>query len=436
MTGYRGGIFHFLSEPDGILKAKGYEFFPDGLLLVKDGKIAGLGHAKDMLAHLSTDFPIEDYSGKLICPGFIDTHIHFPQTEMIASYSENLLEWLASYTYLTERKFSDLNYASGIAEFFLDELLRCGTTTAQVFGTVHPESVHAFFTAAQKRNLRMICGKVLMDRNAPSELLDTPEDSYLQSKELIEEWHGQKRLRYAVTPRFAPTSTPEQLGVAGQLLAEYPGVHLHTHLSEDIAEINWVKELFPKNRDYVDVYNNYNLLGKRSTFAHCVHMKPSEWDTLAATECAIAFCPSANLFLGSGLFDLGQAKKKKIKVSLGTDVGAGISFSMLQIIADAYKTQQLAGHNLNSLTAFYLATLGGARALDCDEHIGNFEAGKEADFIILDPASTPLMELRVSKTKSLQETLFVIAMLGDDRAIKATYAGGCCVHQRDATDKT
>ena len=281
----------------------------------------------------------------------------------------------------------------------------------------------------------MICGKVLMDRNGPPELLDTPETSYIDSKRLIEQWHGRGRLRYAISPRFAPTSTPDQLAAACQLLQEYPDVHLQTHLSEDKEEINWVKSLFPSSKNYLDVYERAGLLGKRGTFAHCLHLTETDWQILQDKRCSVAFCPSSNLFLGSGLFDLPRAQSADVKTGIGTDVGAGTSLSMLQTIADAYKTQRSAGNDLSPLSAFYMATLGGAASLDCDAHIGNFIIGKEADFIVLDPEATPLMKYRMQNCKSLQEMLFVIAMLGDDRAVTATYANGRCVHLRDTDEE-
>ena len=431
---YRAKVLHFLHDPDLVPTEESYEYLEDGLLLIEDGRAAALGAAENLMPELGHDVTVIDYRDKLICPGFIDTHIHYPQKEMIASYGEQLLEWLETYTFPTEIQFADENYAASVAERFLDELLRNGTTTAQVFGTVHAQSVDAFFTAAEQRNLRMICGKVLMDRNAPEELRDTPEDGYADSKRLIETWHGRGRLRYAVTPRFAPTSSPEQLALAGKLLQEHPGVHMHTHLSENLAEVAWVRELFPEARHYLDSYDRAGLLGERSTFAHCIHLEDEEWQRLADTDSAIAFCPVSNLFLGSGLFKLQRAVQERVKVGLGTDVGAGNTFSILETMADAYKTQQLGGNRMTPFKAFYLATLGGANSIDCHQHIGNFAVGKEADFVVLDPIATPLMEYRSKRCDSLLELLFVLAMLGDDRSILATYAAGACVHRRDNSE--
>jgi guanine deaminase len=430
MEAFRAEIMHFLEDPDKTSEDKSYRHYQDGMLVVDDGKIVAVGDSEKIRPYLDAGTNITEYPNSLIMPGFIDTHIHYPQTEMIAAYGEQLLEWLNTYTFPVEAKFSDPAYAREIADRFLNELLRCGTTTALVFGTVHPESVDAFFEACEARNLRMIAGKVMMDRNAPDYLVDTAESSYTDSKALIEKWHDRGRLRYAVTPRFSPTSTPEQLAKAGQLLQEHPGVYLHTHMSENADEVVWVEELFPECDHYLHTYDEAGLLGRRSVFAHCIHLNDAEWDRLAETESNIAFCPTSNLFLGSGLFNLKRAVEKNIGVGLGTDVGGGTSFSILQTLGEAYKVQQLRGEKLTPFKAFYLATLGGARALDMDDLIGNFEPGKEADFIVLDKAPTPLLEMRLANCTSLMETLFVMAMLGDDRSISATYSGGRKVHSK------
>ena len=431
MEAYRASVMHFVEDPDKTSVEKSYQYFEDGMLVVDDGKVVAAGLADDLIPFLASNTEVIDYPNCLIMPGFVDTHIHYPQTEMIAAYGEQLLEWLDTYTFPVEAKFSDPEYARGIADRFLDELLRCGTTTALVFGSVHKASVDAFFEACEARDLRMIAGKVMMDRNAPDYLVDTPESSYRDSKALIEKWHNRGRLRYAVTPRFAPTSTPEQLQKAGQLLKEHPGVYLHTHMSENADEIVWVEELFPDCDHYLHTYDEAGLLGRRSVFAHCIHLNDEEWDRMAETDSGIAFCPTSNLFLGSGLFNLKRAVEKNIRVGLGTDVGGGTTFSILQTLGEAYKVQQLRGEKLTPFKAFYLATLGGARTLDMDDLIGNFEPGKEADFIVLDKAPTPLLEFRLANCKTLMETLFVMAMLGDDRSIAATYSAGKKVHSKN-----
>ncbi|WP_261842291.1 guanine deaminase [Aliamphritea ceti] len=427
---YRAALIHSIADPAKVGIEASYEYFDDGLLIVTNGKVQAAGDAETLLAELSPDTPVTQYENALLCPGFIDTHIHYPQTGMIASYGEQLLDWLNNYTFPTEQHFSDAEHASEVANIFLNELTRNGTTTALVFGTVHPESVDAFFTEAEQRNLRMIAGKVMMDRNAPDYLTDTPQSSYEDSKALIERWHGKGRLHYAVTPRFAPTSSDEQLTMAGQLLKEYPDLYMHTHLSENKQEIEWVKELFPEQSGYLDVYDHHELLGKRSVFAHGVHLCDSECKRLAETESALAFCPTSNLFLGSGLFDLPKMEAEKVKVGLGTDVGGGTSFSILQTLNEAYKIMQLQGHKLNPFKSLYLATLGGAEALCLEDKIGSFAKGNEADFVVLDYHATPLMEYRMQQAKTIEERLFVLMMLGDDRAIRETFAMGASVFQR------
>jgi len=427
---FRGEILHFLSDP-----AKGsdnsHQYFEDGVLVVTDGLVESVGPASEVLATLPSNVEIKQHQNGLLIPGFIDTHIHYPQTEIIGSYGEQLLEWLETYTFPTESQFGDCEFAAPRAQFFLDQLMANGTTTALVFGTVHPQSVDAFFGQAQAMNVRMICGKVMMDSNAPDNLKDTPLSSYDDSKALIEKWHGNGRLHYAVTPRFAPTSSSEQLHKAGQLLKEYPDVFMHTHLSENKNECQWVSELFPDCENYLDVYDQHGLLSNRSVFAHGIHLCDSEYQRLSDTDSSLSFCPTSNLFLGSGLFDLKKAEQYNIDVGLGTDVGGGTSFSQLQSLNEAYKIQQLRGDKLTAMKSFFLATLGGAQALDLDHKIGNFEHGKEADFVILDYHSTDLMRVRMNKTTSIDERLFVLSIIGDDRAVKHTYIMGELMHDRD-----
>ena len=428
LVAHRGEILHFLDHPNSDPAAT--EYYPDGVLLIEDGHISHLGEASKVLKTVSADTETIVHKNALITPGFIDTHIHYPQCDIIASYGTQLLEWLETYTFPAESRFEDEVHAGETADFFLDELLRNGTTTALVFGTSAPQSVDSFFTAAQKRNLRMICGKVMMDRNAPDHLCDTAESSYRDSQALINRWHGVDRLGYAVTPRFAPTSTPEQLALAGKLVEENEGVHVHSHLAENVDECAWVKSLFPDRKNYLDVYDHYGLLGKRSVFAHGIHLSDSEWQRLAETESSISFCPTSNLFIGSGLFKLAEAERQQVKVGLGTDVGGGDSFSLLRTINEAYKVQQLLGSNVDAHQLLFLATLGGARALDLHHKIGNFEKHKEADFVVLDYAATPLIQRRIATCESIAERLFALLMLGDDRAVRACYSLGKCVHSR------
>ena len=426
---YRAAILHSLADPAVVGVEQSYQYFEDGILLIENGKVAQVGAAAELLPKLA-GVEVQHYRDALITPGFIDTHIHYPQTGMIASYGEQLLDWLNTYTFPTEKQFEDKAHASDVAAIFLKELLRNGTTTALVFGSVHPQSVDAFFEQADKLNLRMIAGKVLMDRNAPDYLTDTPESGYAESKALIERWHGKGRLHYAVTPRFAPTSTPEQLDLAGKLFGEYPDLYMHTHISENKAEVAWVKELFPARKGYLDVYDHHKLIGPRAVFAHGVHLCDHECKRLAETGSAVAFCPTSNLFLGSGLFDLNKLEEHGVRVGLGTDVGAGTSFSQLQSLNEAYKIMQLQGKKLDPFKSLYLATLGGANALYLDDKLGNFMPGKDADFLVLDYNATPLISYRMQQAKSLEERLFALTMLGDDRTVKETFAAGVSVHQR------
>ncbi|MFR0674580.1 guanine deaminase [Enterobacterales bacterium AW_CKDN230030176-1A_HGKHYDSX7] len=429
-TAYRAAILYSLADPSEVGLDASYAYFDDGLLVVENGRITAVGPATELLPTLAPDTEVVTHTDALITPGFIDTHIHFPQTGMIGAYGEQLLDWLETYTFPCERQFADKAHADQVAQLFLGELLRNGTTTALVFGSVHPESVDALFEAAERLDLRLIAGKVMMDRNAPDYLTDTADSSYQDSKALIERWHGKGRLHYAVTPRFAPTSTPEQLAAAGRLLEEHPGVYLHTHLSENLKEIDWVKALYPERSGYLDVYDHYRLLGERSVFAHGVHLCDAECQRLAETGSAVAFCPTSNLFLGSGLFNLPQAERFGVRVGLGTDVGAGTSFSLLATLNEAYKVMQLQDVRLHPFKSLYLATLGGARALRLEDRIGSLAPGHDADFVVLDYKATPLLDYRLQQSRSIEETLFVLTTLGDDRVVRETYAAGRRVHKR------
>ena len=399
-------------------------YVEDGLLITEQGKVTWFGTWQEGQARITNEMEFAHYPDQLIVPGFIDTHIHFPQTEMMGAYGEQLLEWLNTYTFPTEMQFKDKKYADEIAHFFVNELLKNGTTTALVFCTVHPQSVDALFEAAERHQMRLIAGKVMMDRHAPEDLCDTAETAYTESKALIEKWHAKGRNLYAITPRFAPTSTPEQLEKAGQLKAEYPDVYVHTHLSENKNEIAWVKELFPEQKGYLDVYHHYGLTGSQSVFAHCVHLEDAEWDCMHDTDSAIAFCPTSNLFLGSGLFPLKKTWEKNVKVGLGTDIGAGTSFSQLQTLNEAYKVQQLQGDKLSAFESLYHATLGGAKALNLDDKLGNFNLGKEADFVVLNLNATALQTLRQQRAKNIEDALFALFTMGDDRNVQATYVYG------------
>ncbi|HFZ1924850.1 guanine deaminase [Serratia marcescens] len=434
-TAIRGNFFDIVAcveEPQQLDER--LRHIPDGLLLLNGGVIVWFGSWQQGEALLPPGFAVTEYRDKPIVPGFIDTHIHYPQTEMIGAYGDQLLDWLNNYTFPTESRYGCERHADAMSAFFLRELLSNGTTTALVFGSVHPQSVDALFSQAQTLNMRLIAGKVMMDRHAPQALLETPEQSYRDTRELIARWHGKGRLGYAITPRFAPTSTPALLAQVQRLREEFPDVWLQTHLSENPQEVAWVKSLFPQSQSYLDVYHRYGMTGGKSVFAHCLHLEEQEWDCLCETRSAIAFCPTSNLFLGSGLFDLQQAWRKRVKLGIGTDVGAGTSFNMLRTLGEAYKVGQLQHYRLSAVEAFYHATLGGARALSLDDKIGNFDVGKEADFVVLDPAVTPLQQLRYANSATPAEQGFVLMTLGDDRNIYRTYVDGKVVYQAAVSD--
>lgn len=422
LVAYRASVLHFHADP--AFAEHAYSWHEDGLLVVADGFVHAAGDYAQLAPQLPAGIEMVDYRGKLICPGFIDTHIHFPQTEMIASPAPGLLPWLESYTFPTERQFADPAHGAAVAEFFLDQLMRSGTTTAMVYCTVHKASVDAFFTASEARGLRMVAGKVLMDRNCPDFLADTAESGARDSEELIRRWHHRGRAHYAITPRFAPTSSPAQLALAGELARAYPDTFIQTHVAENCDECNWVKSLFPAARSYLDVYDRAGLLRPRAMFGHCIWLDDADFARMAETGAAAAVCPTSNLFLGSGLFDFERADAKSVLLSLASDVGAGTAFCMLQTMNEAYKVARMKGSYLPALRMFYLATLGAARAMQLEGTIGNFAHGCEADFIVLDPAATPLLARRSAACDNLEEMLFALAMLGDDRAIAATYAGG------------
>lgn len=428
-TTLRASFFDFTGvahQPDTIVDQARY--LEDGVLTLQDGKVVSLESWECAQPRINPAMLI-DLRGKLIVPGFIDTHIHYPQTEMIGAFGEQLLEWLNQYTFPVESQYHCPDHAAQMSAFFLHQLLANGTTTALVFGTVHPQSVEALFSAAEQLNMRLIAGKVMMDRNAPTYLTETPQDSYRQTRALIERWHNRGRLSYALTPRFAPTSSPQLLEKVRQLRAEFPDTWLHTHLSENPQEIAWVKELFPQHDGYLDVYHQHHLTGKRSVFAHCLHLEDHEWQCLHDTDSSIAFCPTSNLFLGSGLFNIKRCWQQGVRMGIGTDVGAGTTFNILQTLGEAYKVGQLQHYKLSACEAFYHATLGGAHALDLDHAIGNFNPGKEADFVVLDPAVSALQQLRYANSKDIWEKLFVLMTLGDDRNIAQTWVNGQPVWQ-------
>ncbi len=432
MHALRGSLYYAVKNPFLHDPSECAVYESDGVLLIDDGQIVEVG-AYDSLRERLHDVPVTHYPDELIVPGFIDAHLHFPQVEIIGSYGEQLLEWLNTYTFPAEGRFHDPEHAARIAEFFVKELLRNGTTSASVFCTVAPESVDALFRVAQRYNMRLSAGKCMMNRNAPDYLTDTAQSSYDESKALIDRWHKKERLIYCVTPRFAITSTREQLEMTSALFHAYDDVLLQSHISENLKEIETVKELFPEHATYTDVYDHYGLLDERTIYGHAIHMSEAEFRRFHETGATIAHCPTSNTFIGSGLFNLQAATDtaRSVRVGLGTDIGGGTSFSMLQTLGEAYKVQQLRGHTLSAVQGFYLATLGSAEALYLEDTIGTFAPGYEADITILDPHATPLLDLRSDVCETIDELLFVLMTIGDDRAVKATYLAGEKAYSRD-----
>jgi guanine deaminase len=421
-----------LSVPEDPLQGGTVRHHTDGLLVIENGLVIAFGDHTD-LAPRFTDVPVEQIDG-LIVPGFVDCHVHYPQTDRIAAHGEQLLEWLERHIFPAEAAFADRAHADGVAAFFLDELLRNGTTSALVFATVHAGSVDALFEAALARNMRIVSGKVLMDRG-PDTLRDDVASGRADSEALIARWRGRGRLGYAVTPRFALTSSDAQLASAGDLVAAHPDVLMHTHLAENTGECAAVADRFPDARDYLDVYDRFGLVGQRSVFAHCIHMDDPAMARMAEAGAGIAFCPTSNFFLGSGLFDLARAGACGVKTGIGTDIGAGTSFSILSTLGEAYKVCQLRGTSLDPFRALYLATAGGAKVLGLGDRIGGLQPGQEADFIVLDAKATPLLARRMAGA-SLHDRLFGLQVLGDDRAIERTYVAGELAWSRDALTPT
>ena len=433
---HRGTLLHFLEDPGNEPEpaAGSIALFKDGLLIVHQGKVVAAGDASEWLDRLPEGTPVTHWKDKWILPGFIDTHIHMPQLGVMASYGAQLLDWLETYTFPHESRFSDIDWARAEANRFTDLLLRYGTTSGLVFCTSHPESVHALFEAGEQRGMALTAGKVMMDRHAPENLVDTAQSSYDDSLELLNTWHKRGRQRYAITPRFAATSTPEQLSLAGKLAAEHPDVMVQTHWAENTGEIEWIGELFPERSSYLDVYDHYGLLGDHTVLAHGIHIDDVDRKRLSETGTRIAFCPTSNTFLGSGLFDFQEACAAGVTVGLASDVGGGTSLSMLATMAEAYKVCRLRDQTLTPWQAFYLATLGNARALHQEQQTGNFEPGRHADFVVLDPAGTPQLAMKREFTRTPFETLFNLMILGDDRAVNATIVAGEVRYQvEDAT---
>ena len=418
---FRGRVFTPVADPFTVEPAKSYLYYEDGYIAVDGDRIISVGDFRDMprgsatLTELGRD--------ALITPGFFDTHLHAPQLEMIGSYGGHLLEWLNRYTFPTEAKFADPDHARLIAGAFFEELLHNGTLCALIFSTIHHDATEIFFAEAERRGFRGIIGKAMMDRNAPQSLLENAKDSYEQSRALMQKWHGRGLLRYAITPRFAPTSTPALLEAAGQLKREFPDAYVHTHISENKSEVQWVHELFPE-AEYADVYDRYGLLSEQTVLAHGVWLTEEELDLLSRRGARISHCPNSNLFLGSGLFPLHHVLDANVIVGLGSDIGAGTTPSLFTAMADAYKVQQVQGVSLSPFQLWYLATLGGARALSLDNETGSLEAGKSADFLVLDLRATPLIALRSERASSVEDLLAGLIFMGDDRVVRSAYIAG------------
>lgn len=426
MTLLRGRLLSFLRAPQSLTDTASYAYEEDGGLLIEDGIIAIRGPYAAIRAKAPADVVEIDHRPHLILPGLIDTHLHFPQMQVIASYAANLLEWLNTYTFHEECRFVEMSHATRIAGHFYEELIRHGTTTAVAYCSVHKTSADAFFAEAMRRNMRMIGGKVMMDRNAPQGLLDTPQMGYDETRQVIEDWHGKGRNHVAITPRFAITSTPEQMEATAALAREFPDLHIQTHLSENHDEIRYTCELYPEAIDYTDIYARYGLLGEKTLFGHCIHLSEREADAMSEAGSVAVHCPTSNLFLGSGLFPLKalSRREKPVRIGLATDIGGGSSYSMLRTMDEAYKIQQLLGERLNPLDSYYHMTLGNAEALSLADRIGTLEEGTDADLVVLNAASTPAMALKMEVVTTLHEELFLLQTMGDDRAVVETYVAG------------
>ena len=429
----RGPVLTYTGDPFKSSLQDTMVYESDAIVAMADGRVTHFGPASRVQPQLPPGTPVKNYgTDALISAGFIDSHVHFPQTPMIAAYGEQLLDWLNKYTFPTEQRYADKEFARSVAKVFLGESLKNGITTGCIYCTVYPQSVDALFEEAEKLGMRIAAGKVLMNRNAPDKLLDTTKSGYDDSKALIKKWHNHDRLMYAITPRFAPTSTGDQLESAGALWKEHPDCFMQTHVSENKGEVAWVKELFPEREGYLDVYDHYALCGRRAVFGHGIHLTDEEMQRMHVTGSAISHCPTSNFFLGSGYFNVARAMKKErpVRVGLGTDLGAGTSFSILATLNEAYKAAQLNSYALSAGHAYYLATRGTANAMYLDDKIGSIAPGMEADIVVLDMKSTPIIEYRMQFAKDFEEALFIQMTLGDDRAVQATYVAGNLVYSR------
>ncbi|WIY51902.1 guanine deaminase [Devosia sp. YIM 151766] len=417
----RGRVLSFHRAPQGLDDADSYLYLEDGAVSIEDGSVVALG---DFSAADISGAVVIDHRPNLILPGFIDLHLHYVQSQITAAYAGSLLEWLNTYTFIEEQKFSQQGHADAVAVDFYDALIRHGTTSAVAYCSSHPRSVDAFFAEAQRRNMLMVGGKVMMDRNAPAGLCDDAQSSYDDSKALIARWHGRGRGLYAISPRFAITSTPAQMEAARALVAEHPEAYVQTHLSENDAEISYSMELYPEAPDYTGIYEHYGLLGRKTLLGHCIHLNHRETGILAETGSVAVFCPTSNLFLGSGLFDRERLLNNGVRIGIATDIGGGTSFSMLRTLDEGYKVLQLQGQRLNPFASFHMATLGNAEALGLERTIGAIAPGRAADLVVLDARATPTMRMRMANAETLAEELFVLQTLGDDRAVAEVYVAG------------
>ncbi|MCF8365380.1 MAG: guanine deaminase [Bacteroidales bacterium] len=431
--GYRGRLFDFKTSAEIHDLEKGFKYFEDGLLIVKDGFVENAGDFQTIFNKTAQSFEIENLGKSIIMPGFIDTHVHSVQTKAIASFGKELLDWLDNYIFPAERKYEDPEYATFHTKFFLKNLLKNGTTTALVYPSVHETSTSALFDTAMDLNMRLIAGNTWMDRNAPGYLLENCEASYKLSSQLIKKYHNRSRLKFAVTPRYAITSSPEALKLAASLFHEYDDLYLQTHISENRKEIEMVNHSYPNHRNYLDVYDDFGMLTERTFLGHGIYLEDDELKRISKTGTKIVHCPTSNLFLGSGLFDYQKPLHNNIQVTLGSDVGGGTSFSMLQTLQDAYKISAIKGSPMSPLLMFYLITLGAAKALGLENRIGNFDKGKEADFVVLDPDMNPLLKYRIEESVSPEDLLFAMMILGDDRIVKETYLMGKAVGSNQST---
>lgn len=422
----RGRLLSFLRAPESADDRGCYRYIKDGGLLIENGLIVATGEYAEIRRSAPEDIEEKDHRPHLIMPGLIDTHLHFPQMQVIGSYAANLLEWLNTYTFPEECRFVESAHAQRIATHLFDELIRHGTTTPVAYCSVHKTSADAYFAEAMKRDMRVIGGKVMMDRNAPQGLLDTPQLGYDETRQVIADWHGKGRNHVAITPRFAITSTPAQMAATQALAQEFPDLHIQTHLSENLEEIRYTCELYPEAKDYTDIYARYGLLGKKTLLGHAIHLSDREADVLSETGAVAIHCPTSNLFIGSGKFPLRKLtqRDRPVRIGVATDIGGGSSYSMLRTMDEAYKIQQLLGERLNPLESWYLMTLGNAQALSLADNIGTLEPGTDADLVVLDARSTPAMALKMEVVTSLQEELFLMQTMGDDRTVAETYVAG------------